>query len=134
MGVLVAPIIPGLTDHEMPRILAAAAEAGATKAGYVLLRLPHGVAPLFETWLEQHFPERKDKVLNRVREIGGGRLYDSRFRVRQKGEGLFADQIAHLFALTCWRLGLSRERRELSTAAFRRPKNPQGQLGLFEGD
>lgn len=130
VGVMVAPVVPGLTDHEMPRILEAAAGAGATKAGYVLLRLPHAVAPLFEAWLGQHFPERKDKVLNRVREIRAGKLYDPRFRTRQKGEGVFADQVAQVFAVTCRRLGLNRERYELSTAAFHRPRaGPQ--LDIF---
>lgn len=134
VGVMAAPVIPGLTDHELPRILTAAAEAGATRAGYVLLRLPHAVAPLFETWLGQHFPERKEKVLNRVREIRGGKLYDPRFRTRQRGEGVFADQVAQVFAVTCRRLGLNLERRDLSTAAFRRPPTPGAQLGLFGED
>lgn len=132
-GVLVAPVIPGLTDHEMPRILEAAARAGAATAGYVLLRLPHAVAPLFETWLGQHFPERKDKVLNRLRAMRGGRLYDSRFGARQRGEGPFAEQIAQIFEVTCRRLELNERHRELSTAAFLRPA-PGGQLDIFSAD
>ena len=71
-GVLVAPIIPAINDHEIPKIIAAAAEAGATSAGHVILRLPHAVAPMFEEWLDQHFPDRKDKVLNQVRSMRGG--------------------------------------------------------------
>src|SRR5262249_46569566 len=73
-GVLVAPIIPGLNDHEIPAVLAAAAQAGAKYAGYVMLRLPHGVGVLFETWLEQHFPQAKQKVLDRIRLVRSGQL------------------------------------------------------------
>src|SRR5437870_5045793 len=99
VGVLVAPVIPGLTDHEMPAILAAAAEAGAKFAGYVALRLPHAVAPLFEQWLDRHLPDRKDKVLNRIRSLRGGKLNDARFGSRMRGEGPLADQISHLFEI-----------------------------------
>lgn len=121
VGVNVAPVIPGLTDHELPAILRSAADAGARTAGYILLRLPHAVAPLFETWLGQHVPERKDKVLNRMRALHGGELYDSAFGTRQRGEGPFADQIRRMFEVACRKAGLSAERRELSAAAFRRP-------------
>src|SRR5205085_7522071 len=79
VGVLVAPVIPGLNDHEIPAILSAAVAAGAAFAGYVTLRLPHAVAPLFEEWLGHHFPDRKDKVLGRIRDLRGGRLNDARF-------------------------------------------------------
>src|SRR4051812_30911010 len=82
VGVMVAPVVPGLTDHEVPAILKAAAEAGARFAGYVPLRLPFQVKDLFASWLEQHFPDRKDKVLNRVRELRGGKLNDSNFGSR----------------------------------------------------
>lgn len=133
-SVMVAPVIPGLTDHELPKILEAAAQAGATSAGYIVLRLPYAVARLFETWLDQHFPERKEKVLNRIRELRGGRLYDARFGVRKRGEGPFAEQMARLFEVACRRWGLNRVQRELSTAAFRRPSPPGGsQLALFDG-
>ncbi len=131
VGVNVAPVIPGLTDHEMPGILEAAARAGATRAGWIMLRLPHGVKDLFEIWLEQHFPDRKDKVLNRLRELRGGRLYDSTFGDRMRGHGPFAKQVARMFEIGCRRHGLNREHRALSTAAFRRP-SPGGQMGLFE--
>ena len=133
VGVNVAPVVPGLTDHELPAILEAAADAGATFAGYIVLRLPHGVKELFTGWLEQHFPDRKDKVLNRVRELRGGRLYDARFEVRGRGEGPWADQLGALFHVTRDKLGLNR-RPELSTAAFRRPEPaPRPQLDLFGG-
>jgi DNA repair photolyase len=128
--VMVAPVIPGLTDHEMPAILQAAADAGATGAGYVALRLPHAVAPLFESWLERHFPDRKEKVLNRVRSMRGGQLYKSEFGSRMRGDGLFAEQIGALFAAAKRRAGLDRQRLELSTAAFRVPHTGP-QLGLF---
>ncbi|MGH7426272.1 MAG: PA0069 family radical SAM protein [Candidatus Methylomirabilales bacterium] len=129
-GVLVAPVIPGLTDHELPAIIAAAAKAGARCAGYVLLRLPHAVAPLFEAWLTEHRPARKDKVLNRIQAIRGGRLNDPRFGVRMKGEGIFAEQIADLFALACRKAGIGSGGPGLSTAAFRRPT--AAQPSLFE--
>ena len=120
VGVMVAPVIPAITDHEMPAILAAAKKAGARWAGYVALRLPWAVAPLFEQWLTEHFPDRKDKVLNRVRELREGKLYDAQWGVRGRGTGIFADQMEALFDVTCRKLGLNEEDRELSTAAFRR--------------
>jgi DNA repair photolyase len=130
--VMVAPVIPGLTDHEMPAILHAAAAAGARGAAYVALRLPHAVAPLFEAWLGRHFPERREKVLNKLREMRGGRLYDSRFGARMRGDGELADQIGVLFRAARKKAGLDAERLELSAAAFRRPAPPPpAQLGLF---
>jgi DNA repair photolyase len=129
-GVLVAPVIPGLTDHELPSIIAAAAQAGARSAGYVTVRLPHGVGPLFEQWLAQHFPDRKDKVLHRIRAIRGGKLNDPRFSSRMRGEGIFAEQIEALFALACRRAGLDGRGPALSTTAFRVPS--EAQLPLFE--
>lgn len=127
-GVMVAPVVPGITDHEVPKILEAAAAAGAQTAGYVMLRLPGAVAGLFEKWLEEHFPDRKDKVLNRVREMRGGQLYDSTFGQRMRGEGIFAEQIRATFETFRRRYGLDRPFPELSTAAFRRPGE---QLSLF---
>ena len=96
-GVMVAPVIPGLTEHEIPTILKAAAQAGARFAGYTIVRLPLGVAGLFEDWLSQHFPERKEKVLDRIRAMRGGRLNDSRFGVRMSGEGDAAVMIGQIF-------------------------------------
>jgi DNA repair photolyase len=90
VGALVAPVIPGLTDHEMPAILSAVARAGAIGASYVPLRLPYGVAPLFEEWLSLHRPLQKEKILNRIREIRGGRLNDPNFRTRMQGAGAYA--------------------------------------------
>ncbi len=129
VGVMVAPIIPGLTDHEGPAILEAAAKAGARFAGRVMLRLPYGVAEIFEHWLEQHFPERRGKVLGRVREMRGGKLYDSRYGVRQRGEGHYAEQLEALFQLALRRNGMTARGPTLSTEHFRRPG--EGQLALF---
>jgi DNA repair photolyase len=127
-GVMVAPVIPGINDHEIPAIVEACAKAGAQFAGYVLLRLPWVVAPLFEHWLDEHFPDRKAKVLARIRHTRGGeRLYDSRWRKRQTGEGIFAEQIANIFEVSCRRAGMG-ARPKLSTTAFRRPEE---QLELF---
>lgn len=132
VGVMVAPVIPGLNDREVPAILEAAAEAGAQRAGRVLLRLPHAVAPLFEDWLDRHRPRERDKVLALLRAARGGKLNDPRFGSRMRGEGPYAEQIARLFEVTCARLGLATSRPfPLSTAAFRRPGGPSAQLELF---
>ncbi|HEV3409776.1 MAG TPA: PA0069 family radical SAM protein [Chthoniobacterales bacterium] len=122
IGVMVAPIIPCINDHEVPAILQACGKAGAQSAAYVVLRLPWAVAPIFERWLEEHFPERKEKVLGRVRHMRGGgeKLYDSRWKLRQLGEGIFAEQIETMFEVAKRRAGIN-GRTELSTAAFRRP-------------
>src|SRR5438874_3180539 len=121
VGVMVATVIAVIIDHEIRAIVAACAKAGAQFAGHVLLRLPWAVAPLFERWLDEHFPERKAKVLERLRHTRGGqRLYDSRWRKRQTGEGIFAEQITAMFNVSCRRAGFG-ERPKLSTAAFRRP-------------
>jgi DNA repair photolyase len=122
VGVMVAPIIPGLTDHEIPAIVEACAQAGAQFAGYTIVRLPWAIAPLFEHWLEEHFPDRKEKVLGRIREIRGGtgRLNDSSWGSRIKGQGIFAEQVSTMFEVACRRNGIG-ERPQLSTAAFHRP-------------
>jgi len=126
--VLVAPVIPGLTDHEMPSIIEAAREHGTTSAGYVALRLPYGLKDLFEQWLARHFPDRKEKVLNRIRSMRGGKLYDPTFNTRMRGEGIFAEQIGAMFKLAARKAGMSERRIELSTAAFR----PYGAESLFD--
>ena len=130
-GVLVAPVIPGLTDHEVPAILEAAAEAGAGHAASVPLRLPHGVEELFVDWLEKHRPARKEKVLGRIRDIRGGRLNDPRFGSRMRGEGPLAEGLADLFGLAARRHGLDGDRPALSTDAFRRPAVDGQQTELF---
>jgi DNA repair photolyase len=128
VSVMVAPVIPGLNDAEIPAIVAAAADAGARSAHMVMLRLPNAVGPLFEDWLERNAPERKQRVMNRVREMRGGRLNDPRFHTRMRGDGSYAQQIHDLFALACRRAGLSTERAVLSTVAFRRKPAPQMEL------
>ncbi|HWX21177.1 MAG TPA: radical SAM protein, partial [Candidatus Binatia bacterium] len=130
VGVLLAPMIPGLTDHEIPSLVEAAAGAGARTAGYVMLRLPHAVAPLFEQWLATHFPDRKDKVLNRVRAMRQGKLNESAFGKRMRGEGIFADQVGSLFEVACRKHSLAERLPELSTAAFRRISRGQPELAL----
>lgn len=130
VGVMVAPVIPGLTDHEMSAILQAAKEAGACGAGYVLLRLPLAVAPLFESWLEQHFPEKKSKVLGRIRSLRGGKLNDTRFGSRMRGEGELADVLKDMFTIARRKAGFHGRGPELSTAAFRRPNDTP--LTLFD--
>jgi DNA repair photolyase len=127
VGVMVAPIIPGLTDHEVPNILDACAKAGAQFAGYTIIRLPWAVAPLFEHWLEEHFPDRKEKVLRRIRHLRGNRLNNTQWRTRMTGEGIFAEQIASLFKVGCRRAGIG-ERPALSCKSFRRSTM---QLRLF---
>jgi DNA repair photolyase len=126
VAVMVAPVIPGFTDHELPSLLTAARNAGAGWAGYQLLRLPHGVGALFQDWLERHYPRRADRVLNRIREVRGGELSDSRFHLRMTGEGEYARQLSQLFHACRKRLGFVETAPPLSTASFRRP----GQLGL----
>ena len=129
VGVMVAPIIAGLNEMEIPAIIKAAVQAGAQCAGYTHLRLPHGLAPLFEQWLAEHLPTKKDKVLNRVRALRGGQLNESQFGKRMRGDGIFAEQTTSLFKLACRQAGLSHDMQTLSTAAFRRPSGPQ--LNLF---
>ena len=130
VGVMTAPLILGLNDHEMPKLLEAARDAGADSAGYVPLRLPHQLGPLLEDWLTRHYPDRKEKVLNQIRTTRGGRLNDPRFGSRMRGEGVFAEHLAKLFALTCRKLGLNRRRYATETSAFRRPM-AGGQLRLL---
>lgn len=121
VGVLAAPIIPGLTDHEIPALVEAAAGAGAGFASYITVRLPHAVRDLFGGWLGDHFPDHKDKVLGRIRSMRAGKLNDPRFGTRQRGSGIFAEQIRAMFDVAARRHGLARRGPELSTAAFRVP-------------
>ena len=130
-GVMVAPVIPALTDHDMERILELAAAAGGGGAGYVLLRLPHEVAPLFEEWLQRHYPLKAEHVLSLIRQSRGGKAYDATFHTRMKGEGLFAELIARRFKLACERLGLNRNRNTLDCSLFTPPAPSSPQLPLF---
>lgn len=127
---MIAPVIPGLTDEEVPALVEAVAEAGAVDASYIIMRLPHGVKDLFSDWLSAHFPDRRERVLNRIREVRSGELNDPRFGSRMRGEGPYADQIRQLFRMARRKAGLGTESVSVSAAAFRRP-HPHGQLGLF---
>jgi DNA repair photolyase len=130
-AVMVAPIIPALTDHEIERIMEAGAAAGATSAGYVLLRLPREVKELFAGWLAAHAPGRADHVLSLVRQCRGGRLYDATFGRRMRGEGPYAQLIERRFAAAKRRFGLARGGRPLRTDWFA-PPDPDGrQLRLL---
>jgi DNA repair photolyase len=129
VGVNVAPVIPGLTDHEIPDIMRASADAGAGWANYLLLRLPHGVADLFAAWLQDHYPDRRSRVLSRIRDVRGGRLNDPHFGSRMRGSGPFAEQIRDVFRLAQRRSGLAERGPRLNCDAFRRPGGSQ--LALF---
>lgn len=135
VGVMVAPIIPGLSDEDIPRILEAARDAGATSAGCVLLRLPGSVKQVFEERIRAALPLQAERVLHRVRQTRGGALYDSRFGVRGRGEGLYARQIETLFDITARRLGFGTSGHcAVRADTFRRPAKPRPQLALFELD
>ena len=127
-GVMVAPVIPGLTDHEIPAVVEAAADAGAVFAIWLMLKLPGAVSGLFQNWLQQHFPDAQDKVLNRIRSLRGGQLSDSCFGRRMRGEGVFSDQIEALFDSACKQHGLDGPGPALSISSFRRADDHQLRL------
>jgi DNA repair photolyase len=129
VGVSVSPIIPFINEPELERVLEAASDAGATTAFMSVLRLPWEVNPLFQDWLQQHFPERAERVMNRVRDMRGGKDYDATFGKRQTGDGVWARFLARRFELACRRHGLNRERRELDLSKFAVPgRAVQGEL------
>jgi DNA repair photolyase len=131
VGVLTAPIIPGLNDEEIPSILEAAAKAGARTAGWVLLRLPKPVDALFDQWLRDNYPNRRERILHRIRECRDGHISDSTFGRRMRGSGVYAEQIASLFRTAARRHGLDRHEPPLNAEAFRRPPQPGEQLALL---
>jgi DNA repair photolyase len=131
VGVMTAPMIPGLNDHEMEAILEASAAAGATIAGYVMLRLPLEIKDLFQEWLAAAVPERAGRVMTLIRDMRGGKAYDSTFGLRQRGTGPYAELIAQRFRLATARLGLDISRRSLDTTRFRRPLERDDQMALF---
>ncbi|HEX7009233.1 MAG TPA: PA0069 family radical SAM protein [Phycisphaeraceae bacterium] len=131
--VMMAPIIPGLNDREIPRVLQAAHEAGAMQASYVLLRLPYQLKDLFLEWLKRHVPQRAKHVESLIRDTRNGRLYESAWSVRHRGRGAVAQQIEQVFALFRRRYGLDQKIPPLSSASFRPPAPSNGQLGLFDG-
>ena len=131
VGVLNSPIIPGLTDHEIPALVKASVDAGAKFVGYSIVHLPYGVKDLFVEWLEQHRPERAQRVINRIREMRGGKLNDPRFGFRMRGEGVYAQQIQALHRSAKKKMGLEKSTFKLSTEHFRVPGRSV-QPSLFE--
>lgn len=129
VNVLMGPIIPGLTDHEIPILLKSAADAGARSAGYTMLRLSHGLRELFVDWLEHHYPLKKSRVLGRIKDVRGGKLNDTRWGLRQLGEGPYADHIATIFSAHKKKFQLNRPI-TLNDQAFRQ-LSCSNQLDLF---
>jgi DNA repair photolyase len=125
VGVNVAPVIPGLTDHEILRIIRAATDAGAQYAGYTVVRLPYAVKDLFEQWLANHAPGKKEKVLNGIRAMRDGKLNNADFGSRMSGSGNLAGQIEQSFDVACRKAGIAGNWPHLSTASFRRPQGAQ---------
>jgi len=138
VGAMMAPVIPWINDPELEAIVTAVAEHGARSAGYILLRLPHEVAPLFRDWLQEHYPDRAEHVMSTIQQLRGGKDYDSAFGTRFTGQGVYAELLARRFALAHRRAGLDERRHPpLDTSKFRRPLQvptrraadaPQGEL------
>ncbi|MGH8245770.1 MAG: PA0069 family radical SAM protein, partial [Gammaproteobacteria bacterium] len=131
VGVLFAPVIPFLNDDELESVLEQAAIAGASWAGYVILRLPHEIKDLFKDWLEQHEPLKAARVMNTIRDLRGGREYDAQFFTRQRGTGVYAELIRKRFEGACKRFGLNRDNKALRTDLFQPPRSPSPQLDMF---
>jgi DNA repair photolyase len=131
VGVMVAPIIPGLNDREIPTILEAAKQAGAETAGYVLLRLPLAVRPIFEDWLTRNYPDKAERVLSLIRSTRDGRSNDSTWGRRMRGQGQYAEQIGRSFEVFRKKRGLDRPLAPLDNTKFIPPKPRSGQLRLF---
>ena len=130
-GVMFAPVIPALNDHELERVLEHAAQAGVHHAGYIMLRLPREVNPLFKDWLASHYPLRYERVMHRIQDVRGGEESDSQFGRRMKGQGVFADLVRQRFERACRSLGLNKSRHQLDTRQFRPPAADAAQLALF---
>lgn len=128
---MVAPIIPGLNDHEIPTILSAVRAAGALNAGYVMLRLPWAVSPIFTAWLREHRPLQAEKVEGLIRSMRGGELYDATWGTRMKGTGAYAEGVERTFRAFCKKLGLDQPTPELDCTRFKPPRLPGGQRMLF---
>jgi DNA repair photolyase len=131
-GVLASPMIPGLNDHELERVLEAAAEAGATIAGMILIRLPHEVKDVFASWLQAYEPSRAGKILSLIKQAHGGKPYDPTWGKRMTGEGPYASMLRRRFDVACARLGLNRERPVLDTSRFTPPARDDSQRSLFD--
>ena len=128
VGIMNAPIIPGLNDHEMPEVLAACRDAGAQFAGFIVVRLPYAIKELFANWLQHHFPQRMDKVLGRIRDLRSGKLNDPNFSTRMRGQGVWAALFQQQFCIHKKRLGYPDQLPRISREAFRRPVDYQGEL------
>ncbi|KPA22629.1 Radical SAM superfamily protein [Shimia sp. SK013] len=129
--VMIAPVVPALTDHELEGILEASREAGATAASWIMLRLPREVSPLFREWLEEHYPDRASRVMARVQEMHGGQDYDAQWGKRMRGEGFYAEIIAQRFEVARKRFGLAKVLPDLRTDLFEAPLAQGDQLALF---
>ncbi|NIY99049.1 radical SAM protein, partial [Salipiger sp. HF18] len=129
--IMVSPVVPALTDHEMERILEAGAEAGAIAASWIMLRLPLEVSPLWQSWLAEHYPDRAARVMARLREMHGGQEYSAKWHHRMRGEGHYAEIIAQRFRKAARRLGLDRKLPPLRTDLFQPPARAGDQLSLF---
>ncbi|ATW04975.1 radical SAM protein [Sphingopyxis sp. BSNA05] len=127
----IAPVVPGITDHEIEAIVAAAADCGARSISFIPMRLPHEVAPLFEQWLESHYPERKAKVMSIVRQIRGGKRNDPDFHSRMRGQGPWADLIRTRIGIASRKAGIGKAKLKLRTDLFRRPVIKGSQMELF---
>lgn len=128
VGTMVGPIVPGLTDHETPAILKAVADAGARSAGYTIMRLPYGVKDLFQTWVHEHYPDRAERVLSRIRDMRDGKLNDAEFGTRMRGTGPFADQIGQMFTTYKKKYNLTRSPSLTAMHFDRDARNAQGSL------
>ncbi|MDO8302854.1 MAG: radical SAM protein, partial [Sedimentisphaerales bacterium] len=128
VGVMVAPIIPALTDEEVPALLKAVKDAGAQWAGYTVMRLPYAVKDLFVDWLTRNFPDRKDKIIHRIEALRGGKLNDSNFGSRMRGEGIFAEQIKALFLAGSKKIGFKNQWASLDVSRFEKPGEKQLEL------
>jgi DNA repair photolyase len=132
VGVMVAPIIPALNDHDMEAVLEQAADAGARSAGYTTLRLPHELKQLFREWLALHVPQRAEHIMSLVRQMNGGLDYDSNFATRMRGQGVFADLLRRRFSVACRKHGFGWARdQQLDTTLFAPPRKPSPQGELF---
>jgi DNA repair photolyase len=128
---MVAPIVPGLTDHELENILTAAADAGAVRAGYLVMRLPHEIKDLFREWLEENAPERASRIMSQIHQLRGGRDNDPRFFTRLTGEGENARLLAQRFDIARRKLGLNAKEFTLDASQFQPPYRPGQQITLF---
>ncbi|WP_415403041.1 PA0069 family radical SAM protein [Tateyamaria sp. SN3-11] len=129
--IMASPMVPALSDPEMEAILAAGKEAGARTASWIMLRLPREVSPLWQEWLAAHYPDRAGRIMARLREMHGGKEYDARWGHRMRGEGPYAEMVAHRFAVAIKRLGLKEKAPPMRTDLFQPPRKDSDQLSLF---